>query len=75
MPQAAHLWSLQWPKEGGDKKTGSVLRRDACMGSQVINEYKKARVLMADSAATNKSGVWQSLFHEVEKVSALSLPH
>ncbi|KAK9917910.1 hypothetical protein WJX75_009504 [Coccomyxa subellipsoidea] len=34
---------------------------------QVINEYKKARVLMADSAATNKSGVWQSLFHEVEK--------
>jgi hypothetical protein len=43
--------------------------------SQVINEYKKARVLMADSAATNKSGVWQSLFHEVEKVSALSPPH
>ncbi len=43
------------------------MRKSNCM--QVINEYKKARVLMADSAATNKSGVWQSLFHEVEKVS------
>ena len=40
----------------------------------MINEYKKARVLMADSAATNKSGVWQSLFHEVEKVRALAFP-
>ncbi|CAL8463713.1 g3247 [Coccomyxa elongata] len=34
---------------------------------QVINEYKKARALMADSAATSKGGVWQSLFQEVEK--------
>lgn len=40
---------------------------------QVINEYKKARVLMSDAAATAKSGVWQSLFHEVEKVLTLHL--
>jgi len=38
------------------------------MMAQVITEYRKARALMAESAATPKSGVWQSLFQEVEKV-------
>ena len=35
---------------------------------QVITEYRKARTLMAEDAATPKGGVWQSLFQEVEKV-------
>ena len=36
--------------------------------AQVITEYRKARALMAENAATPKGGVWQSLFQEVEKV-------
>lgn len=36
--------------------------------AQVIGEYRKARALMAGGAATAKGGVWQNLFHEVEKV-------
>ncbi len=41
------------------------------MAGQVITEYKKARGLMAENAASPKGGVWQSLFHEVEKVCSL----
>lgn len=35
---------------------------------QVITEYRKARGLMSENAATPKGGVWQSLFQDVEKV-------
>lgn len=41
------------------------------MGLQVITEYRKARRLMSESAASPKGGVWQSLFQEVEKVQSL----
>ena len=41
------------------------------MGLQVITEYRKARGLMSESAASPKGGVWQSLFQEVEKVQSL----
>lgn len=55
MPDTSYPFSSTY----GDELSGNV---------QVINEYKKARALMADSAATSKGGVWQSLFQEVEKV-------
>ena len=38
---------------------------------QVITEYRKARTLMGEDAATPKGGVWHSLFQEVEKVRML----
>lgn len=48
-----------------------ILKSKKWRDLQVINEYKKARAVLAGMEATGRGSVWQNLFQEVEKVPSL----